>query len=383
MPQTGSAGHEATHPRLTLRAQPAPDARRDLEVAVAASNDSLERLRTAIDRLAAEDAAELLSEARSDARARVLAGLSDALASAIIDELHEHLALPAPDAPAVAKASPRGAARDRSASSRDQSAPPHDEYALYTYGVVTAGADVRPTPPGVTPDRPVTILTEGELAAIVSEVLAEEFDEARLHEQLADMGWVEATARAHEAVLEDVRRQTTVVPMRMCTVYSTEDSLRRMLRRESDPLLSALELLAGTAEWGVKVFAEFTGVGKGERAETGDRAGVAYMERIRTERELREAAMDAAEGAAAEIHERLSAIARDAHTIAPQRPEASGHAGDMILSGVYLVADDGMKAFHATTETLRSELDGCGIELVVTGPWPAYNFVPGAMESTW
>jgi hypothetical protein len=361
------------------------------------SDDSLERLREAIDDLAAADAADLLTEARIEARARVRATLTDALAHSMLERLHDQLDAPervepraasgparspSPPSPPATSSAPRPAPALAPTSPK----PSSGERVWYVYGVVAADAELEGAVRGVDPARPVALLREGALAAVTSQVPLEEFDEARLREHLADMVWVEGTARAHEAVLEDVGRQAAVIPMRMCTVYRTEGGVREMLTRESDPLRAAIDHLDGKAEWGVKVFTDLTGAGGGTRdADTGagDAPGVAYMERIRNERELRERAIEVAEEAAAQIHDQLSAVAGDAQVIPLQRPEVSGHTGEMILNGVYLVADDATPGFHEAVEALQSEFEMHGIEVVLTGPWPAYNFVPGSIGAAW
>jgi hypothetical protein len=259
------------------------------------------------------------------------------------------------------------------------------------YGVIGGDADLDGSLEGVDPDHTVTTLREGALAAVSSLVPIEEFDEVQLREHLADMAWVEATARAHEAVLEAVRDQTTVIPMRMCTVYRTESGIREMLAREAAPLRDALDHLDGKAEWGVKVFTTLAGPDESGTAEAGasdsssadDTRGAAYMERRRTDRERRQRALQMAEQAADLIHERLSAVASDAQVISLQRPEVTGHSGDMILNGVYLVPDDATEAFHDEVRALAAELEPHGIELYPTGPWPAYNFVPGTIGAAW
>jgi hypothetical protein len=48
----------------------------------------------------------------------------------------------------------------------------------------------------------VTILREGALAAVATQVPLEEFAEARLREHLADIAQVEATAGAHGGALD-------------------------------------------------------------------------------------------------------------------------------------------------------------------------------------
>lgn len=343
------------------------------------SDDAIDRWRKAIDELAASDVADVLTEARIEARARVRAMLTDALADSMLERLHDQLAEPARRVPPAPAPSPRLAPSPPRAK-------PSGEHAWYLYGVVAADTRLTGALPGVDPAHQVTMLTEGALAAVASQVPLEEFGEARLREHLADMIWVETIARAHEAVLDGVQEQATVIPMRMCTVYRTEGGIREMLSRESEPLHDAIDRLDGKAEWGLKVFTDFARAGDGIHnvdAGAGEGSGAAYMERIRTERELRERAMEVAEAAAAEIHDRLSAVAGDAQTIPLQRPEVSGHGGDMILNGVYLVADDAAPAFYEAAEALRSEFEIHGIELTLTGPWPAYNFVQGTIGAAW
>jgi hypothetical protein len=55
----------------------------------------------------------------------------------------------------------------------------------------------------------------------------------------------------------------------------------------------------------------------------------------------------------------------------------------MILNGVYLVPDDATGRFHEEVRVLRTELGPQEIELEPTGPWPAYNFVPGTIGAAW
>ena len=67
----------------------------------------------------------------------------------------------------------------------------------------------------------------------------------------------------------------------------------------------------------------------------------------------------------------------------PQRPAASGHPGEMILNGVYLVEADALEAFRTEVAELSEAFAPSGIELEMTGPWPAYNFVPGTIGAAW
>ena len=63
----------------------------------------------------------------------------------------------------------------------------------------------RRAPAGAAVDRPAhapTLIRHGDLAAVVSRVPLADFGEDQLREHLADMAWLERTARAHEQALE-------------------------------------------------------------------------------------------------------------------------------------------------------------------------------------
>jgi Gas vesicle synthesis protein GvpL/GvpF len=320
------------------------------------ADDSLTRLHAAIGELAAEDAEQVVAQAREDARARVRAMLGDEFSRAILGQIEARLAPP-------------------------DTVPAQGGSAWYVYGIVAAaGSSIAEAPTGVEGSG-VQLLAEGALAAVVSSVPAGDFDDARLRQHLADMEWVERLARAHEAVLDWTRARFTVVPMRMCTVYKTEGGVREMLMRESVTFEEALGQLEGRSEWGVKVFV--VPVHHGSQQDLNVASGSEYLGRRQRELERKEEEAERSHEAAAEIHQRLCALACDGLVAPPQRPEASGHDGEMALNGVYLVEDEEAARFEAAAAELRSEFEPLGLDLVLTGPWPAYNFVPGSIGAAW
>ncbi len=259
---------------------------------------------------------------------------------------------------------------------------PSGEKAWYVYGVVGAeDLPADPLPSGVEPSYPPHAVGDAGLAAIVSEVAVEDFGEAELRAHLADMGWVERIARGHEDVLDQLRREATVIPMRMCTVYRTQEGVREMLHRDAEDLQAALLHLKGRTEWGVKVFAA-PARSRSEDVATAA-SGTAYMEQRRHARDEADRAAAELEEAAGRVHEELCGIAADGLVVPSQRQEASGHSAQMVLNGVYLVDDDTESAFHERVHSLQAEFATSGLELQITGPWPAYNFVPGAIGAGW
>jgi hypothetical protein len=105
------------------------------------------------------------------------------------------------------------------------------------------------------------------------------------------------------------------------------------------------------------------------------------MERRREERDAVERAGELMEAAATQVHDRLCAAAAEG-LATPVRP-ADDDAHEMILNGVYLVRDVETGLFHACVRELQDTFGPLGLELEPTGPWPAYNFVPGTIGAAW
>jgi hypothetical protein len=220
----------------------------------------------------------------------------------------------------------------------------------------------------------VSFVNEGQIAAAASPVAADEFEEESLREHLHDLAWVQRLALEHADVIDGLKRQTTVVPLRICTVYRSEDGVRQMLGEREESFARALDQLRDRSEWGVKVLrvadASLADDESGDDADTG--AGTAYLLSRRRERDLRVEADQRVEQACDDIHERLRGVSTAAAINPPQRSEE----GEMLLNGVYLVDDDSADRFLTQVEELAEAYRSLGLALVTTGPWPAYNFVP-------
>jgi hypothetical protein len=217
---------------------------------VANGSEDLRRLREALAGLVAQDVPELVAEARTEARARVRAVLSDAMAQEMLEQVRRASAstTPPPRGSGRAGSPPPPPTRRPEPAGVERSVPAAgDDLGYYVYGVTTAEGAVAPEIVGVDPARPVATLVAGDLAALVGRVPLAEFNEERLREHLADITWVETVARRHEEVLEAAAAHGTVIPMRLCTIYRDADGVRGMLERESRPMRDALRLVQGRA----------------------------------------------------------------------------------------------------------------------------------------
>jgi hypothetical protein len=222
----------------------------------------------------------------------------------------------------------------------------------------------------------VDTVAAGGLTAVVSPVSLAEFGAEALRRNLENLDWLAATARAHDAVVAAVSRVATAVPLRLATVYLDGDGVRALLATQAARFHTALELLTGRTEWGVKAYAdpeslaEHGGLARKPAGRHG--AGTAYLLRRREQLSERERAQQQAVERTERLHAALAELAVAACRHRPQDQKLSGEAGWMVLNGAYLVDDLRAAEFAAAVERLGAELPGFRLQL--TGPWPPYSF---------
>jgi hypothetical protein len=338
-----------------------------------AARRSLERL---LERLAGEDAAGLLEEARTAARDRVRAQLTDELAQRMLDRIAGEHTAAGGDGERTARAAVEPAETTSTAERTGA-------VGVYVYAVIAPDAGAVDLAGGIR-DAPVRIV-ESEpdgLRALVSDVPLDEFGDDALKRNLNDLSWVSATAVAHEAVVEAAMRDATLVPMRMCTIFLDDDAVRDMLRREAAPLGDALARLRGAQEWGLKVIVDREAFAAAIAAagETpgpthgGIGEGAGYFAALRLDRVAREEVAAALDQRAREIHESIAALSIDSRLRPPSNRELGGYEGDMVLNGAYLVAAARTDELRARAASLAEGHGADGITVELTGPWPPYNF---------
>jgi len=260
------------------------------------------------------------------------------------------------------------------------------ENGIYVYAVGRRPpAEAQPRMRGVA-DAPVTTVEEEGLTAVVSPVSLEEFGEDALRRNLERLDWLEATARAHHAVVDAVAEHAVVVPLGLATVYRNAERARGALRDRHEEFTRALARVTGRTEWGVKIYADLgeavsrtAGSGAPEPVAADARPGTAYLRRRGAQRHDEEEARREVLTLADRVDDELCAIAATRRLHRPQDPQLSGERGWMVLNAAYLVDDERAEDFRTAVARLagmRTEL-----RLQLTGPWAPYSFA--AEEEAW
>ncbi|MEU6093432.1 GvpL/GvpF family gas vesicle protein [Streptomyces sp. NPDC047079] len=267
-----------------------------------------------------------------------------------------------------------------------------DEQLCYAYAVVESSAPLELAGVRGVADAPVTLVRSGPVAAAVSPVPWEGFSEAALKAGLEDLDWLEATARAHHFVIENLAARTTVLPLRLATVYLDETRVRQMLDERQADLTAMLDRLADHVEWGVKVYAEVPpasspapspAASSPAPSEPADAdPGRAYLRRRRHQRQAREDAWRVAEEAVRRTERQARGLAVERTRHRPQQGGLARVPGENVANDAYLVPRRLSEEFR--TRMLHAADGLPGVRVDVTGPWAPYSFTaplaPGAPE---
>jgi hypothetical protein len=222
----------------------------------------------------------------------------------------------------------------------------------------------------------------GNLAAAVTDVPADEFDEEPLNARVRDLSWLGARAVAHQAVNERLwARSSGSLPLAFGTVFRDDSRVRQLLQDEADSLRQRLERVSGRGEWVVALHRVTAST-----ADELDRSsqqlqrlhaeiesstpGRAHLLRRQAATLERDEARRLDLEAAASLEELLRGVAEDVFreplpTEDVERPLAR-------LSALVKRQDE--TTFLDIIDSVRRRWPEPTYRVLLTGPWPPYRF---------
>ncbi|NJK81634.1 MAG: GvpL/GvpF family gas vesicle protein [Chloroflexaceae bacterium] len=162
----------------------------------------------------------------------------------------------------------------------------------------------------------------------------------------------EAYLWQHEAVLEALMQQQTILPVRFGTLLRDVEAVREVLTRHAATFEADLERVRGCVELSLRVLWE-------QEPPADPQSGRDYLlGRLAQQQQARTRA-DA-------LHTPLAALARDTRLRLLETPR-------MLLTAAYLVEQTQVAHVRQTVAELAHEHPD--LQLLCTGPWPVYHFV--------
>jgi hypothetical protein len=234
---------------------------------------------------------------------------------------------------------------------------------IYLYGVSHASAALPPGVAGVDGKAKIEQIVCDGLVCWVSRVSAAEFGE-KFSQNLEDLDWLAAISLRHQRAVGTIAQSHDMLPARLGTVFLTEASLQADVRRRKTFLERDLRRLAGTQEWGVKVFVS----PQRTTVPTKVRTGREYLEAKSQLLKMRKAPA---------VDEDVKNLAHELEKVGLATAEGgriSGGARDLQYQvSVLIKKADRKKLEQLLRHFSRAWKDTRKVEC--SGPWPPYSFV--------
>jgi hypothetical protein len=188
---------------------------------------------------------------------------------------------------------------------------------------------------------------------------------------LADLDWVSRCAVAHDAVVEHFARHHPVIPMKLFTLFTSEERAVAHVSRTRRKLDRLFARVTDREEWGVRLLLDERRALTAAAPVTAA-TGTEFLAKKKAAKDARQRLV----GDAVEEAERLFAsLTRVADDSRRRTPAAEGPTSRMVLDAAFLVARGDARRFRAAAGAAARALRARGLTVSLTGPWPPYHFV--------
>jgi hypothetical protein len=230
--------------------------------------------------------------------------------------------------------------------------------------------------------RPVRWVVGNGMAAAVSDVPGEDFEEEPLNARVQDLGWLGPRAVAHQEVNSRLFEASDAsLPLSFGTVFRDDERVRQLLADQSAQLTAHLEKVRGCAEWVVALHLRreprledllaasplLRSLRAQLAASSPARAHLLRRQMVTLTRdESRRIQAQAVRG----VLDALDRVAQDVY----KEPLPSDKVERPLLRASVLVRRDAEARFMDEMDRLRNRWTEPTYRLLLTGPWPAYRF---------
>jgi hypothetical protein len=249
---------------------------------------------------------------------------------------------------------------------------------LYVYAVTRDAAT--PDAEAIDGTRRFGTTTTNGICATFTPVDPEAFSQEAIDQRAKDLEWLGAIGYRHQAVMSELMKQTSLVPLRAFTLFSSEDAVRTYLRDNAELLQKTLERLEGKQEWTLRIELEPTKWNEALNTRVGPLRelheqiaaappGKAFLLRKKLDDEKKRVSRTAEEELVHEL-ERAVLDKLKCETIAENRARRDGAFPQINV----LLNRDEESLLQELHGELTERYEREGVTLGITGPWPPYTF---------
>jgi hypothetical protein len=242
-------------------------------------------------------------------------------------------------------------------------------------------------PPGLPGLSPLRALDAGGgLRLIAASAPLSQYGSEEIQRRLSDLSWVSDRALAHEAVIEHFAGAGAVLPMKLFTLFSSDErAVASIIGGVDGPesrerLNRVLDRVDGRVEWGIRIRLDDVRarevLAAEARAAGSQGSGKAFLLRKKLEQD---ASRELAVRLRAEMDAAFAELAAGAAEAVRREPAASPESGGrLLLDAAFLVSRERGAEFEAIVERCAGRLAPRACDVTLTGPWPPYHFIEEA-----
>jgi hypothetical protein len=198
---------------------------------------------------------------------------------------------------------------------------------------------------------------------VVGDAPLPQYGEASIARGLTDLDWVSRCAIAHESVVERWIRAQAVVPMKLFTIFESDERALAYVRQQRRRLDRIIRRVAGRCELGVRI--RLASPPAPERRPKRATSGTGYLA---AKKQVRDTARDQAKRGQSHANAVFATLASKAAEAERHSPPAGGSVPSRVLLDAAFLVDTGrVEPFRAVTRRLTRELKREGFSLELTG----------------
>jgi hypothetical protein len=224
--------------------------------------------------------------------------------------------------------------------------------------------------PGGSDLRPIEV--GNDLWAIVQSVPESQYGEAALARGLQNLDWVGPRAIAHEGVIESFLTSPALLPMQLFTLFTSDARVVEHVRSDRARIARILKRIEKKVEWGLRLTWSEKAV-REKAAKKEARTGTEFLARKRDILDVNRTRLLKARKTADRVYKEVSRQAAASRRRTSLERAAPGSR--LLLDAAFLVSAAKSGPFKSAIRQHARDLRAAGVEVSLTGPWPAYNFI--------
>lgn len=256
---------------------------------------------------------------------------------------------------------------------------------VYLYCLIPAPPPQHLTGKGIDNDQSLFAHTLDNITAILSGIDVEAFTGPAAEANLQDINWVAPRAALHAEVVAQMMKESSVLPVRFGTIYSSCETMVHALDRHRDTIWAFLTEMGQKKEFALKAYMDrqtvLQNINDSALAEASEKMaamapGARYFEEKRILRHSEALLDEWLHHACQTIADQLHIPPSDLAELKVQTRHDSGRQLEMIFNWAILIPDGDRQLTTDRIAGINTSWKPMGITLECTGPWPPYSFCP-------